>query len=113
MLNAALKSEPRNADVLALLGRTELAEGKVSEAEADFRQVLEIDPGNRLGMAGMGEVLHAQKQWAASASWIERSRSPEPATLMVLSDDYRKLGRVKDAEFAAALVRSFGGAEKH
>lgn len=112
VLNISIKKEPKDADALAWLGRTEMAEGHFAEAEASFRHALEIDPENRIGMAGIGAVGHAQQRWSDSAEWIERSRTRDPATLLDLCDDYLKLGRRKDAELTAELVRSFGAGDK-
>ena len=112
VLDIALASGPQDPDVLAWMGRTELAEGRLPEAEARFRRVLEMDPGNQLGLAGIGAIRHAQHRWAESAGWIERSRTREPAALLDLCDDYLKLDRRKDAELVAELVRSFGAGDK-
>jgi tetratricopeptide (TPR) repeat protein len=112
ILDIALANSPRDAGALAWMARTELAEGKLPEAEARFRRVLEMDPENQLGLAGMGAIRHAQHRWAESARWLERSRSREPAALLDLCDDYLKLGRRKDAELVAELVRSFGAGDR-
>lgn len=112
VLDIALANNPQDADALAWLARTELAEGKLAEAEAKFRRVLEMNPENQLGLVGMGAIRHAQRRWAESATWIERSRTREPAALLDLCDDYLKLDRRKDAELVAELVRSFGAGDK-
>jgi tetratricopeptide (TPR) repeat protein len=112
VLDIALASGPQDPDILAWMGRTELAEGRLPEAEARFRRVLEMDSGNQLGLAGIGAIRHAQHRWAESAGWIERSRTREPAALLDLCDDYLKLDRRKDAELVAELVRSFGAGDK-
>lgn len=111
-LNISTKRNPKNADAWAWLGRSEMAVGHSVEADASFRQALEIDPDNRMGMAGMGAIQHVQQHWAKSAEWIERSRTSDPAILLDLCDDYLRLGRRKDAELAAELVRSFGVGDK-
>lgn len=112
VLNISTKRNPKNADAWAWLGRAEMAVGHDTGRDASFRRALEIDPNNRMGMAGVGAIRHAQKQWAESAEWIERSRTRDPATLLDLCDDYLRLGRRKDADLAAELVRSFGAGDK-
>ena len=94
------------------LGQAKMAAGHYAEADASFRQALETDPNNRMGMAGVGVVQHAQRHWAESAESIARSRTRDPAILLDLCDDYLRLGRKKDAELAAELVRSFGAGDK-
>jgi tetratricopeptide (TPR) repeat protein len=112
VLDIALSDNPQDADVLAWLGRTALAEGKLAEAETRFQRVLESNPQSQLGLAGMGAIRHAQHRWAESAGWIEHSKTREPAALLDLCDDYLQLNRRKDAELVAELVRSFGAGDK-
>lgn len=111
-LDISTKRNPKNADAWAWLGQAKMAAGHYAEADASFRQALETDPNNRMGMAGVGVVQHAQRHWAESAESIERSRTRDPAILLDLCDDYLRLGRKKDAELAAELVRSFGAGDK-
>lgn len=112
VLNISTMKNPQNASAWAWLGWAEMALGDNATADASFRQALKIDPDSRMGMAGMGAILHSERQWAKSAEWIERSNTRDPATLLDLCDDYLQLGDQKDAKFAAELVRSFGVGDK-
>jgi len=57
------KQNERDADMLFLRGRVRLASGKLKEALADFKSVLDQDPRSRLGLYFMAEALYRDGQF--------------------------------------------------
>jgi tetratricopeptide (TPR) repeat protein len=77
------------------LGEVLAEHGRLDEAEANFRAVLEYDPGNPRAELGLGRVAHAQGNWQHSVEHLKRSAERAPrvrATHALLAELYQRLG---------------------
>jgi tetratricopeptide (TPR) repeat protein len=60
-------------------GEAALHAGKLDEAERDFRQVLEIDPGSGAAYANLGVIDMRRKQWPQAIAALEKAKKLAPA----------------------------------
>lgn len=106
--NAGLRSLERavelSGDVPAprlRLGEAFLEQGRLDEAERQFRRVLERDPANARALLGLGQAAHFRGDLKASRDYLVRSARSAPqvkATHAVLAEVHHQLGEEKAAE---------------
>ena len=65
-----LETMPGNADVLSMLGRCLLSQGRVEEAQEYLEQALEADPEDQNTVISLGQAYHAQKQYRKAAALL-------------------------------------------
>ncbi len=111
LFEQALVLQPKDARVLAYLGRTELEAGALNQAERRLRQALEIDPADELALAGLGELRYRQGRWDEAIEQLKASRTREPRDLLLLCDAYLRSGQREQALLAAELVRMFSSSD--
>jgi tetratricopeptide (TPR) repeat protein len=88
------------------LGELHRAAGRVAEAEAAYREALEILEGHVPASAGLARVLEAQGDRAGAIELLERAtlRLPGPELVATLGDLYALAGDHDRAEEQYALV---------
>jgi superkiller protein 3 len=83
------------------LGETLLEQGRLDEAERQFRRVLEREPSNARALLGLGQAAHFRGDLKASSDHLTRSALYGPmvkATHALLAEVYHELGNPKAAE---------------
>ena len=93
---------------LGLLGNLELGAGKLAAAEATYRQMLELDPGNVQALNGLGACRYKQQDLDDAVGWFARAfdRDPtDPAPIRSLMNMYGDAGRVLGAIALANITR--------
>ena len=99
--SASIKSKPKK-DVLRLskLGRSYLRKHLYSEAEAVFREALELDPQNSYILVGLGDTTREMKKYEESISYYERVLEFDSINVFALrgiGDSYRGILQHKRA----------------
>lgn len=82
------------------IGQEVLAAGRFADAEAEYRAVLEADPGLTEARANLGLVLFLQGEYAAAASEFERASAENPdlpAARLFLGLSHLRLGAPGEA----------------
>src|SRR5437588_3384410 len=59
-------------------GQEALAQGRLEEAERDFRRVLEVDPKAGGAYANLGVVYMRRKQWALALTHLKKASRMMP-----------------------------------
>jgi len=93
---------------LGLLANLELGAGKVTEAEATYRRMLELDPTSVQALNGVGACRYKQQDLDDAVTWFSRAfdRDPtDPAPIRSLMNMYGDAGRVLGAIALANLTR--------
>lgn len=114
MQRAVEGASPRDRENLAWtrvqLGHLYFGQGRLSEAEQQYREALRVFPGYLYGEAGMGDVQAARGRFGEAVRAYERSLAvvPLPQTAATLGDVYTRLGRAAEAERQYALVEYIG-----
>lgn len=98
---SASKTKPKK-DVLRLskLGRSYLRKHQYSEAEAAFREALEIDPQNAYILVGLGDTTREMKKYEESIAYYERVLEFDSINVFALrgiGDSYRGILQHKRA----------------
>jgi tetratricopeptide (TPR) repeat protein len=75
---AGMNAPPENPAVIFQRGQEALKDGKLDEAERDFRQVLKIDPQSGAAYANLGVVSMRQKQWGKALEELTRAEKLMP-----------------------------------
>jgi tetratricopeptide (TPR) repeat protein len=111
-----VQSDPADFLSYASLGHTYLRLARESgdltaydRADAAFRRVLELRPGDFSGLAGRALVLNAQHQFAASLRLSEqlyRDNPEAPELLYAIGDSYLELGNYHEAEESYRNLRN-------
>jgi uncharacterized protein HemY len=83
-----------------------LMRGNATDAEAEIRAALELDPQNQLGLAARGESHYRQGRWEQAASYFEASRSTQAEVLLHLCDAYIHMESRDKARSTADLLRT-------
>jgi tetratricopeptide (TPR) repeat protein len=72
-------SAARDPQKLFGAGETALNGGRLAEAERDFRQVLEINPGVGGAYANLGVVYMRRKRWPQALEMLQKAEKRSPA----------------------------------
>ena len=107
VLNKAAQVSPKNADIVAFLGRVYLRDHNYTQSELDLKRALEMSPLNQIALVGMGELQYERGQWAEAARYFDESRTQEVSALLSMCDAYVRAGNRDKACEAAELVRAF------
>jgi adenylate cyclase len=121
LLNMALELDPLNAELYWDLGNTRYRSGRLPEAEAAFRRILQISPTFVSAHFELGRVLLARGQLRDALREIEQeSPEPESGRTAGLAMVYFALGRRADSDAALKKLEAesgedwpFGMAETH
>lgn len=95
-----LQALPGNADVLSLLGRCLLSQGRSNEAREYLEQANAADPEDQNTAISLGQALHAQGQYRKAADLLSRILPPQeyhPFYYTVYGDCLEKLGQREKA----------------
>jgi tetratricopeptide (TPR) repeat protein len=82
-----------------------LSLGRVEEAEENFRQVRQRDPGNARAALGLGRIAFERQQWPEAQSYLEAAatdRHSAREALLALAELHQRKG---ESETAAQLYR--------
>jgi len=82
------------------LGEVLSAEGRLDEAEEQFRAVLRFEPKNPRAELGLGRVAHARGQWLEGQRHLRNSLEDAPdvrSTHTLLAEVYQRLGETTAA----------------
>ena len=106
LLKVARTRNPRSSRIAAYLGLLELSSRDSTSAEKSFESALMLDPSTTLAQVGMGALRYQQQHWAEAARYLEKSRTADPKTLLLLCDAYLKIGKAEDARLTAEVIRA-------
>ncbi len=110
LLNTALEFDPLNAALYWGLGNARYRSGRLPEAEAAFRRILQISPTFVSAHFELGRVLLARGQLSDALKEMEReSPEPESGRTAGLSMVYYALGRRKDSDAALRRLEAESG----
>jgi predicted O-linked N-acetylglucosamine transferase (SPINDLY family) len=92
--------------------------GRLAEAEAAYRQVLELDPANAVALRQLAALAAGARRFDEAAAYLERvvrGDSSQPLDHANLGACYRQLGKPADAEaaFRAAVRLAPGFSQVH
>ena len=100
LINKALELDPKNYRAIYQLGRIDRVEGKLSDAEAKFRQVNQTYPRDRLTLQQLGELAKIKSDYQMAKNFYQQILAIDPEdtgshyNLMLV---YKKLGMRDDA----------------
>jgi Flp pilus assembly protein TadD len=93
LANDVLAREPNNVQVLRVQGDALTALGRLGEAEASFRRLLQLDPASVPARVGLGRCLLARDPAGAEPLFLEASKK-DPHNPVALND----LGIARDLQ---------------
>ncbi|HST12969.1 MAG TPA: tetratricopeptide repeat protein [Terriglobales bacterium] len=108
MLAKAETLSPTEARVPAYLGMMRMSAGDLKGAEASFQSALRLESDQALALIGMGGIRYQQQRWGDAIAYLEKSRTADPNTLLLLCDAYLRTGNRDSALLTAEVVRAFG-----
>lgn len=82
---AALKIDSRNVDVLRELGDLYFDMNKYDLSDANFRKIIEVEPGNAIGYMGLGRNALRQGQTDEAIQWFEKAAKLDPSYSLAYS----------------------------
>jgi tetratricopeptide (TPR) repeat protein len=112
VLNKAAQVSPKDADVVAYLGRVNIRVHNYGQGEVDLKRALEMSPRNQIALVGMGELQYERGQWTEAARYFDESRTQEVSALLLMCNAYARAGNRGKAQEAAELVRVFAHGDK-
>ena len=71
-----LETMPGNADVLSMLGRCLLSQGRFEEAQKYLEEAMKADPDDLNTVISLGQAYHAQKEYKRAAALLEKIDPP-------------------------------------
>ena len=107
MLKRAQTIEPGVRGAHTYLGVLAMQEGDLSAAESEFEAELAREPNDQMAVSELGEVRYRQGLWADAATELARSKTVKPSMLYLLCDSYFHMGKVKEADLTAELLRAY------
>jgi tetratricopeptide (TPR) repeat protein len=108
LLSKAEALAPSDARIPAYLGMMQMSSGEIKAAEASFQSALRLESDNALALIGMGGLRFQQQRWTDAITYLEKSRTADPNTLLLLCDAYFRVGNKDAALITAEVVRAFG-----
>lgn len=112
VLSLAQVRNPQSARIPAYLGMVRLSTGDASAAEAAFQRALALDSSEALALIGLGGIRYQQKRWQEAIDDLEKSRTADPSTLLMLCDAYYRVGQPQKAALTAEVVRALAAENK-
>src|SRR4029077_11032683 len=107
VLTEAATLAPQDARVRAFLGMVQMSSGHLTSAEVSFQSALQLESDQPLALIGMGGLRYQQQQWKDAILYLEKSRTADPNTLLLLCDAYFRTGNRDEALLNAEVVRAF------
>jgi tetratricopeptide (TPR) repeat protein len=83
------------------LGEVYLEQGRIEDAEREFRGVVEVNPRNARALAGLGRAKHSRGDLKGALEHLQASARASPqvkSTRALLAEVYQRLGRPADAK---------------
>jgi tetratricopeptide (TPR) repeat protein len=114
-LNAELKANPGSAEAEYEIGEVYRKHSDPEQAAAAFRRALRLEPNFVEARLGLAKVLLQQKQAQDALTVLEPARNAQPpnaAVHFLLSQTYRDLGRVADAQKEQATFEQLQSPKK-
>jgi tetratricopeptide (TPR) repeat protein len=108
LLTKAESLAPTDARVPAHLGMVQMSSSDLKGAEASFQSALQLESDQALALIGMGGIRYQQQRWGDAIAYLEKSRTADPDTLLLLCDAYFQTGNRDSALLTAEVVRAFG-----
>jgi tetratricopeptide (TPR) repeat protein len=108
-IGRSIEAEPRYAPSYWRRGGWRLDLGLNAEAEADFREAVEIAPTDPAGPTGLGRALLSQDRPEEAREVLEalvREQPDDPLAHLLLGNAYRALGRMDEAQRHLVLGQS-------
>jgi tetratricopeptide (TPR) repeat protein len=106
LLTTAKTRNTYSARIAAYLGLVELSSGDTDMAEESLRSALTENSAETLALIGMGSLRYQQQRWGQAAEYLEKSRTADPNTLLMLCDAYFRIGRMDDARLTSQVIRA-------
>jgi tetratricopeptide (TPR) repeat protein len=106
-LRKALAEDNKNPEIHSALGTALAAEGKFTEAQAEFEAVLAILPGSADALFNRGQSLVGQKRYGAAIASFQQALEVRPGNAdyaFALSDALVKSGNI---DKAVAVLKTF------
>jgi len=108
VLLTASKLSPNDAQIVAYLGMMQLASGEMSAGEQSLHSALILDATNPLALIGMGGIRYRQERWQDAIEYLEKARTADPNSLLMLCDAYFRVGKREDALLTTEVIRELG-----
>jgi tetratricopeptide (TPR) repeat protein len=112
LLTTAKTRNTYSARIAAYLGLVELSSGDTDMAEESLRSALSENSAETLALIGMGGLRYQQQRWGQAAEYLEKSRTADPNTLLMLCDAYFRIGRMDDARLTSQVIRALASDNK-
>lgn len=106
LLDAVAKANPNNYRALFQRSRILIRRGRLAEAEADLRRIVEVYPRDRMSWQQIGELSKIKRDYTAARYAFEQIQGIDPEdtgsyyNLMLI---YQKLGLKEEAKKAAKV----------
>ena len=81
LLRDMLKKNPSNAQLLVLLGQTQAAAGKATDAQASFQAAIARQPNDEVGFSALSSFYARQKNFAEASNIIQAGLKERPDSL--------------------------------
>jgi tetratricopeptide (TPR) repeat protein len=110
---AAVAADPRHIWAINEAAADLREAGRLDEAEAGYRRLLEIAPGHAHGLIGLGYCARLRGDLAASLALFQGAAAADPGftwARIEVAGDLRELGRLDEAE---AVCRDILAAQPH
>jgi eukaryotic-like serine/threonine-protein kinase len=107
-MNQALSDDPLAVNLRYTMGVCLVGAGRLAEAEAQFKRVLELDPAFMTAHELQAFVCLARGDVAKACSWAEQAAKLAPWDPVVIGTHAATLGLAGDAAGAAALLGTLG-----
>jgi tetratricopeptide (TPR) repeat protein len=112
LLTTAKAKNPYSARIAAYLGLVELSSGDADMADESLRAALTLNSAETLALIGLGSLRYQQSRWAQSAEYLEKSRTADPNTLLMLCDAYFRIGKMDEARLTSRVIRALASDNK-
>ncbi len=103
-LKKSLQLEPKVRGAHTYIGIYDLQQGRLDEAEAEFKAELANDPNYLNASAELGSIRYRQKKWNEAIELLVKSHTRTPGLLIELCDAYFKTGKAQDAKMTAEVI---------
>jgi len=107
-MKQALSDDPLAVNLRYTMGVCLVCAGRLAEAEAQFKRVLELDPAFMTAHELQAFVCLARGDVAKACSWAEQAAKLAPWDPVVIGTHAATLGLAGDAAGAAALLGTLG-----
>lgn len=111
---SAAATDPQNPSIACEIAATLMRDGRIDEAEIEYRDALRLAPNHVNALRGLANVARSREQWLAALEHLQaarRLRSNDPQIQVELALTLRALQRREEAETNALEAFSIARAQ--